>query len=196
MGLHIRNRRTQTKIELVLCNGFKVLCFIRVTVSRAARFTETVGVVALGVHRCQIDIVCVVFQAAAVSRCLITVTNDCRIVTAILFAGTVRRHHRCCCAETFAQIICQGHPVAVAILRQDIAAIVRFSRTAIFALILHRHIQSIDHAEEIFVAVCQYTVRTLEHEVVRAVGIATELRQNIRPCCHVIHHAVVTTVIQ
>ncbi|MNC45377.1 hypothetical protein D3C75_943360 [compost metagenome] len=57
-------------------------------------------------------------------------------------------------------------------------------------------IQAFNHAEEVAVTVSQQTVATLEQEVIGTVGVPTELWQYVGPCTDVIHHAVVTAIIQ
>ncbi len=68
--LQVCYRRTQTEVELVLSNSFKVLCFVRPT-----QGTYASCVIGLGVLSSQVDVVSVVFQTTGVGFSTVAVTD-------------------------------------------------------------------------------------------------------------------------
>ncbi|STK50883.1 Uncharacterised protein [Escherichia coli] len=80
--LQVCYRRTQTEVELVLSNSFKVLCFVRPT-----QGTYASCVIGLGVLSSQVDVVSVVFQTTGVGFSTVAVTDVQRAVLIISTFG-------------------------------------------------------------------------------------------------------------
>ncbi|MNI46324.1 hypothetical protein D3C73_1007830 [compost metagenome] len=123
--------------------------FVGVTVSAAVAAAETGCVVRLSIHRCQVDVVGVIFQTAAVSLCLVTTAQNAGVVIAVLIVGTVGREVRRCSADTVAQIVRRGHAVTVTVLRQHVTTVVGFGSAVVFALVLQSKVQAVNQTKEV-----------------------------------------------
>ncbi|CCJ76076.1 hypothetical protein BN135_1140 [Cronobacter muytjensii 530] len=118
---------------------------------------------------------------------------------AVLVSGTFGRSHRTTNAEAFAQIVGQGHAVAVAVLFQQAtttSGVVLTGNAAVFTLVLQGKVQAVNQTEEVGVAVSRDAVAARLQEVVSTVGVAAEFRQNVGPGGHVVDNAVVTAVVE
>jgi hypothetical protein len=169
-GLQVSNGWTQTEVELVLSNHFEVLRFVSKTegicCAAAVRGAKTGCVVGLGVLRCQIDVVCVIFQAAAVdvSTIAVTVYTCC-----VLVGGTFRRCQSSTRTEASPQIVGQGCAVTVAVLFQQAAtasSVILAAYAAVSSLILQSKVQAFNQTEEVLVTVGCNAVSTRLQEVI------------------------------
>ncbi|CUQ95613.1 hypothetical protein BBPAJBFB_004207 [Escherichia coli] len=186
--MQVSNGRTQTEIELILCNSFEVLGFISNEV--ISKYSHILG---FRIGSGQVNVVSVIFQTCGPNFCIFTGSKYFRknFPCINLSVGTIRFRISCTDTESFVFI---GS-------RETEAITVTFSvvieiATIVFALVLSSKVQTINQTKEVVVTIGCNTSCTLSHEHVGlSPSVTTEFWQDVSPRTDVVCYTVVTAVI-